>query len=52
VPIVIAFRSVQRVYFDDLDALDILHDVRFLLFMSERLRSAFAPLVCAPASRA
>lgn len=31
------FRSVQRVYFDDLDALNILHNVRFLLFM-ERAR--------------
>jgi acyl-CoA thioester hydrolase len=37
VPIVIPFRSVQRVYFDDLDALNILHNVRFLLFM-ERAR--------------
>jgi len=32
-----AFRSVQHVYFDDLDALNILHNVRFLLFM-ERAR--------------
>ncbi len=31
------FRSPQRVYFDDLDALNILHNVRFLLFM-ERAR--------------
>lgn len=31
------FRSIQRVYFDDLDALNILHNVRFLLFM-ERAR--------------
>ncbi len=31
------FRSVQHVYFDDLDALNILHNVRFLLFM-ERAR--------------
>lgn len=31
------FRTTQRVYFDDLDALDILHNVRFLLFM-ERAR--------------
>ena len=31
------FRSMQRVYFDDLDALNILHNVRFLLFM-ERAR--------------
>lgn len=31
------FRSLQRVYFDDLDALNILHNVRFLLFM-ERAR--------------
>jgi acyl-CoA thioester hydrolase len=32
------FRSMQRVYFDDLDALGILHNVRFLLF-TERARS-------------
>ena len=31
------FRSTQRVYFDDLDALNILHNVRFLLF-TERAR--------------
>lgn len=31
------FRSIQRVYFDDLDALNILHNVRFLLF-TERAR--------------
>jgi acyl-CoA thioester hydrolase len=31
------YRTVQRVYFDDLDALNILHNVRFLLFM-ERAR--------------
>ena len=31
------FRSTQRVYFDDLDALNILHNVRYLLFM-ERAR--------------
>jgi len=31
------YRSVQRVYFDDLDALNILHNVRFLLFI-ERAR--------------
>lgn len=31
------FRSTQRVYFDDLDALDILHNVRYLLFI-ERAR--------------
>lgn len=31
------FRSLQRVYFDDLDALNILHNVRYLLFM-ERAR--------------
>ena len=36
-PQVASFRSVQRVYFDDLDALNILHNVRFLLFM-ERAR--------------
>lgn len=34
---VVPFRSLQRVYFDDLDALNILHNVRFLLFM-ERAR--------------
>jgi acyl-CoA thioester hydrolase len=31
------YRSTQRVYFDDLDALNILHNVRFLLFI-ERAR--------------
>lgn len=31
------YRSIQRVYFDDLDALNILHNVRFVLFM-ERAR--------------
>jgi acyl-CoA thioester hydrolase len=31
------FRSVQRVYFDDLDALNLLHNMRYLLFM-ERAR--------------
>lgn len=31
------FRSTQHVYFDDLDALNILHNVRFLLF-TERAR--------------
>ena len=31
------FRSVQRVYFDDLDAINILHNVRYLLFI-ERAR--------------
>lgn len=31
------YRSVQHVYFDDLDALQILHNVRHLLFM-ERAR--------------
>lgn len=36
-PIDSPFRSTQRVYFDDLDALDILHNVRFVLFM-ERAR--------------
>ena len=36
-PITSPFRSTQRVYFDDLDALNILHNVRFLLFM-ERAR--------------
>jgi acyl-CoA thioester hydrolase len=37
VAVTIPFRSNQRVYFDDLDALNILHNVRFLLFM-ERAR--------------
>jgi len=36
-PVRVPFRSVQRVYFDDLDALNILHNVRFLLFI-ERAR--------------
>jgi acyl-CoA thioester hydrolase len=36
-PVEMAFRSVQRVYFDDLDALNILHNVRYLLFI-ERAR--------------
>jgi acyl-CoA thioester hydrolase len=31
------FRSIQHVYFDDLDALNILHNVRFILFF-ERAR--------------
>lgn len=31
------FRSTQKVYFDDLDALNILHNVRYLLFI-ERAR--------------
>jgi len=31
------YRSTQRVYFDDLDALNILHNVRYVLFM-ERAR--------------
>ena len=35
--LMVPFRSIQRVYFDDLDALNILHNVRFLLFM-ERAR--------------
>jgi len=33
----VPFRSIQRVYFDDLDALNILHNVRFLIFI-ERAR--------------
>jgi acyl-CoA thioester hydrolase len=33
----VPFVSVQRVYFDDLDALNILHNMRFLLFI-ERAR--------------
>jgi acyl-CoA thioester hydrolase len=36
-PVGMPYRSVQHVYFDDLDALNILHNVRFLLFM-ERAR--------------
>jgi len=36
-PISSPFRSAQRVYFDDLDALNILHNVRYVLFM-ERAR--------------
>lgn len=36
-PISVPYRSVQRVYFDDLDALNILHNVRYVLFM-ERAR--------------
>jgi acyl-CoA thioester hydrolase len=36
-PRTMPFRSVQHVYFDDLDALEILHNVRYLLFM-ERAR--------------
>ncbi len=36
-PLGMPYRSVQHVYFDDLDALNILHNVRFLLFM-ERAR--------------
>lgn len=36
-PLAMPFRSIQRVYFDDLDALNILHNVRYLLFM-ERAR--------------
>jgi acyl-CoA thioester hydrolase len=36
-PVSTPFRTPQRVYFDDLDALNILHNVRFLLFM-ERAR--------------
>ena len=36
----VPYRSVQRVYFDDLDALNILHNARYLLFM-ERARGEF-----------
>lgn len=36
-PLAMPFRSMQRVYFDDLDALNILHNVRYLLF-TERAR--------------
>lgn len=32
-----SFQTIQHVYFDDLDALNILHNVRFLLFI-ERAR--------------
>ncbi len=34
------FKSMQRVYFDDLDALNILHNVRYVLFM-ERARGEY-----------
>ena len=34
------FRSIQRIYFDDLDALNILHNVRYLLLI-ERARGEF-----------
>lgn len=40
----IPYRSVQRVYFDDLDALNILHNVRYLLFI-ERARGEFFNLL-------
>ena len=36
-PLTIPYRSVQRVYFDDLDALGILHNLRYLLLL-ERAR--------------
>lgn len=36
-PLPMPFRSYQHVYFDDLDALNILHNVRFILFV-ERAR--------------
>jgi acyl-CoA thioester hydrolase len=36
-PFTSPYRSAQRVYFDDLDALNILHNVRYVLFM-ERAR--------------
>ena len=36
-PVASPYRSVQHVYFDDLDALNILHNVRYLLFI-ERAR--------------
>ena len=35
--VVTPFRSIQRVVFDDLDALNILHNIRYLLF-AERAR--------------
>ena len=38
------YRSTQRVYFDDLDALNILHNVRFLLFV-ERARGELFQLL-------
>lgn len=38
------FRSIQRVYFDDLDALNILHNVRYLLF-TERARGELFDLL-------
>jgi acyl-CoA thioester hydrolase len=36
-PVASPYRSVQHVYFDDLDALNLLHNVRYLLFI-ERAR--------------
>jgi acyl-CoA thioester hydrolase len=36
-PVASPFRSIQHVYFDDLDALNLLHNVRYLLFI-ERAR--------------
>ena len=39
-PITSPFRSTQRVYFDDLDALNILHNVRFLIRTAEAMRAA------------
>ena len=38
------FRSIQHVYFDDLDALNILHNVRFLLFVERARGELFAAL--------
>jgi acyl-CoA thioester hydrolase len=38
------YRSVQRVYFDDLDALNILHNVRYVLFV-ERARGELFQLL-------
>jgi acyl-CoA thioester hydrolase len=37
-------RSVQHVYFDDLDALNILHNVRYLLFMERARHELFNAL--------
>ena len=39
------YRSVQRVYFDDLDALNILHNMRFLLFIARSRVESVYPLV-------
>ena len=40
----VPFRSSQRVYFDDLDALGILHNIRTLLFVERARGDLFASL--------